>query len=109
MLQAGQAARLKAAQAVAELRVLLADAERNDLPERFAQTSVDLLRGQDSDRAALAAATDFAGDPGAYGDLLAQLARPAVRAETPSPRCGHPAPAARLGPNGNLLGRRTEV
>ncbi|MBC2866853.1 hypothetical protein [Streptomyces mexicanus] len=78
MLQAGPAARSSAAQAAAELRLLLADAERDGLPERFAQTSVDLLRGQDADRAALAAATDFARDPAAYRHLLARLTQPAA-------------------------------
>ncbi|MFC8243627.1 hypothetical protein [Streptomyces chartreusis] len=86
MLRAGPAARASAAQAVAELRLLLADAERNALPERFAQTSVDLLRGQDADWAALAAATDFERDPAAYRHLLAQLTRPAVVPQAPSPR-----------------------
>ncbi|MEV7796240.1 hypothetical protein AB0O68_30275 [Streptomyces sp. NPDC087512] len=68
MLQAGPTARLNAARAVAELRLLLADAEHNGLPERFAQTSVDLIRGHDADRAARAAAADgrfyFATGPG---------------------------------------------
>lgn len=75
-LQAGPTARLNAARAVTELRLLLAESERNALPEQFAQTSVDLLRGQDVDGAALAAATDFARDPAAYHRLLAQLMRP---------------------------------
>lgn len=76
MLKAGPTARLNAAQAVTELRLLLADDKRNGLPERFAQTSVDLLRGQDADQAALAAETDFARDPEAYHLLLAQLTGP---------------------------------
>ncbi|MFI5808521.1 hypothetical protein [Streptomyces sp. NPDC051561] len=88
MLQAGPAARSSAAQAAVELRLLLADAERNGLPERFAQTSVDLLRGQDADWAALAAASDFAMDPAAYRHLLAQVTRPAVVPQAPSPRQG---------------------
>lgn len=83
MMQAGPTARERAAQAVAELRLLLADAERNGLPERFAQTSVDLLRGQDGDRAALAAAADFAQDPAAYRRLLAKLT-PAESAVVPA-------------------------
>ncbi|WP_217161420.1 hypothetical protein [Streptomyces sp. AC512_CC834] len=73
MLQTGPAARWNAAQAVAELRLLLDDAERNGLRERFAQTSVDLLRGQDTDNAALAAATDFAENPSAYRHFLARM------------------------------------
>ncbi|WP_435841087.1 hypothetical protein [Streptomyces fagopyri] len=88
MLQAGPGERLKAAQAVAELRPLLAGAERNGVPERFAQTSVDLLRGQDEDLAALAAVTDFAGDPLAYRHLLAQLTPFAVLPGTASSRRG---------------------
>ncbi|MEV7282406.1 hypothetical protein [Streptomyces sp. NPDC093111] len=90
MLKAGPMARLNAAQAVTELRLLLADSERKGLPERFAQTSVDLLRGQDADRAALAAETDFAGDPTAYSRLLAQLTRPAPSgsSRSASPRRG---------------------
>ncbi|WP_405715668.1 hypothetical protein OG264_38335 [Streptomyces xanthophaeus] len=91
MLQAGPRARRQAVQAVAELRRLLGDAERDGLPERFAQASVDLLRGQDGDRAALAADTDFARDPDAYRYLLAQLTRPAatVPVWTGSPLQGH--------------------
>ncbi|MFC7983389.1 hypothetical protein [Streptomyces sp. NPDC057336] len=83
MLQAGPAARLDAARAVAELRLLLDDAERNGLRERFAQTSVDLLRGQDTDQAALSAASDFALDPIAYRHLLAQLTLPTIHPGTP--------------------------
>ncbi|WP_329416557.1 hypothetical protein OG802_33355 [Streptomyces sp. NBC_00704] len=78
MLQAGPAARLTAARAVAELRPIVEGAERNGVPERLAQASVDLLRGQDADRAALEAATDFAGDPVAYRQLLARLTPSAV-------------------------------
>ncbi|MFF5285768.1 hypothetical protein [Streptomyces sp. NPDC013171] len=86
-LQAGPAARADAEAAVAELRRLLADAERQGLRERFAQTSVDLLRGQDADRAALAAGADFERDPEAYRRLLEDLAplEPAARPE-PRPR-----------------------
>lgn len=90
MLRAGPTARLHAARAVAELRPLLSEAERNGLPERFAQTSVDLLRGQDADRAALAAGTDFAAEPAAYRHLLAELTGPGPAARPPalSPRRG---------------------
>ncbi|SDG34855.1 hypothetical protein SAMN05216260_11828 [Streptomyces griseoaurantiacus] len=52
-------ARAHAARAVSELRAALIVAEREGVPERSAQTSVDLLRGRDGKRAALAA-TDFA-------------------------------------------------
>ncbi|MFD0075589.1 hypothetical protein ACFVIY_24460 [Streptomyces sp. NPDC127166] len=86
-LRAGPVARADAEAAVAELRRLLADAERRGLQERFAQTSVDLLRGQDADRAALAAGADFERDPEAYRRLLEDLAplEPANRSE-PRPR-----------------------
>ncbi|MFD8011215.1 hypothetical protein [Streptomyces sp. NPDC058955] len=73
-LQAGPAARDAAEAAVAALRRLLADAERDGLRERFAQTSVDLLRGQDAEWAALAAGTDFERDPEAYRRLSEELA-----------------------------------
>ncbi|MFD0317081.1 hypothetical protein [Streptomyces flavalbus] len=78
MLRAGPVARRDAAEAVAALRPLLAEADRGGLRERFAQTSVDLLRGQGDDEAALAGATDFARDPAAYRELLAELTRPPV-------------------------------
>ena len=83
-LQAGPAARADAEAAVTELRPLLADAERHGLRERFAQASVDLLRGQDTDRAALAAGTDFERDPDAYRRLLERLA-PREAATEPEP------------------------
>ncbi|GED86527.1 hypothetical protein TNCT6_36120 [Streptomyces sp. 6-11-2] len=83
-LQAGPAARAEAEAAVTELRRLLADAERRGLRERFAQASVDLLRGQDTDRAALAAGTDFERDPDAYRRLLEGLA-PREAAARPEP------------------------
>ncbi|MEV6356412.1 hypothetical protein [Streptomyces hydrogenans] len=82
-LQAGPAARDAAEMAVAELRRLLADAERDGLQEQFAQTSVDLLRGQDAERAALAAGADFERDPEAYRRLFEELT--AETAESPVP------------------------
>ncbi|WP_405892282.1 hypothetical protein OG612_17355 [Streptomyces sp. NBC_01527] len=87
-LQAGPAARADAEAAVTELRRLLADAERHGLRERFAQASVDLLRGQDTDRAALAAETDFERDPDAYRRLLESLAPPETAAR-PQPLRRH--------------------
>ena len=79
MLRIGPAARSRATEAVAELRPLLAEAERDNLPERFAQTAVDLLRGQDAtDFVALAAGADFARHPAAYRRLLTELTAPAV-------------------------------
>lgn len=87
-LRAGPAARADAEAAVAELRRLLADAERHGLRERFAQTSVDLLRGQDAERAALAAGSDFERDPEAYRRLREDLAplEPAARPGPPRRR-----------------------
>ncbi|MFE7548747.1 hypothetical protein [Streptomyces gardneri] len=87
-LRAGPAARADAAAAVAELRRLLADAERHGRRERFTQTSVDLLRGQDGERAALAAGADFEQDPEAYRRLLEDLAplEPAARPKPPRHR-----------------------
>ncbi|MFF8806668.1 hypothetical protein [Streptomyces omiyaensis] len=80
-LQAGPAAR--AAVAVAELRRPLADAERYGLRERFAQASVDLLRGPGSEQAALAAGAECEGDPEACRRLFERLTRtgPAAAAE----------------------------
>ncbi|MET9142726.1 hypothetical protein [Streptomyces sp. NPDC004042] len=83
-LQAGPAARADAEVAVTKLRRLVADAERHGLWERFAQTSVDLLRGQDADRATIAAGTDFERDPDAYRRLLEALA-PLKAAARPEP------------------------
>ncbi|MFI8514423.1 hypothetical protein ACIGHB_25180 [Streptomyces sp. NPDC085460] len=84
-LRSGPAARAAAETAVAELRRLLAEAERDGLQERFAQTSVDLLRGQDSERAALASGADFERDPEAYRRLFEELA-PREPAALPEPR-----------------------
>ncbi|MFJ3656952.1 hypothetical protein ACIPPR_27045 [Streptomyces nigra] len=79
MLRIGPAARSRATEAVAELRQLLAEAERDNLPERFAQTAVDLLRGQDAtDFVALAAGADFARHLAAHRRPLAELTAPAV-------------------------------
>ncbi|WP_189849632.1 hypothetical protein [Streptomyces omiyaensis] len=85
-LQAGPAARAAVAAvavAVAELRRPLADAERYGLRERFAQASVDLLRGPGSEQAALAAGAECEGDPEACRRLFERLTRtgPAAAAE----------------------------
>lgn len=90
MLRAGPAARSDAARAVAELHGLLADAERDGVRERFTETSVDLLRGQDTEWAALAAATDFARDPAAYTRLSVRLTQPAGVSRQPASRQGPP-------------------
>ncbi|MFF8412319.1 hypothetical protein [Streptomyces omiyaensis] len=61
----------------------LADAERYGLRERFAQASVDLLRGPGSEQAALAAGAECEGDPEACRRLFERLTRtgPAAAAE----------------------------
>ncbi|MFF0485595.1 hypothetical protein [Streptomyces sp. NPDC004435] len=84
-LRSGPAARAAAETAVAELRRLLAEAERDGLQERFAQTSVDLLRGQDPERAALASEADFDRDPEVYRRLFEELT-PREPAALPEPR-----------------------
>ncbi|MFJ6069834.1 hypothetical protein ACIQFU_03160 [Streptomyces sp. NPDC093065] len=73
MLEAGREERARVPAAVAALRALLAGAERESLAERFAQASVDLLRGGDPDPDGLAARADFATRPTAYYALLASL------------------------------------
>ncbi|MFI8827990.1 hypothetical protein [Streptomyces sp. NPDC053431] len=84
VLGAGPEARRRAALAVAALRPLVEEAERAGLPERFAQSSVDLLRGQDADPAGLAAWADFTRDPAAYRRLLADVTGPRPTRHAPS-------------------------
>ncbi|MFI2738129.1 hypothetical protein [Streptomyces sp. NPDC018711] len=74
MLRSGPERRRRAAVAVAGLRRLLDGAEREGLAERFAQASVDLLRGPDIDSAGLAAWVDFESRPAEYHALLAKHA-----------------------------------
>ncbi|MEU3662847.1 hypothetical protein AB0E77_24425 [Streptomyces sp. NPDC032940] len=74
MLDAGPEERRRAATAVAGLRGLLDEAERAGVRARFAQVSVDLLRGADGDPEGLAARTDFEARPAEYYDLLAEIA-----------------------------------
>lgn len=73
MLSAGRAERRYVPMAVAELRRLLAEAERDGVAERFAQVSVDLLRGADGDPAGLSARVDFDTRPADYYEALAQV------------------------------------
>lgn len=73
MLAAGRAERRCAPPAVAELRKLLAEAEREDVVARFAQASVDLLRGADGDVAGLSARVDFDTRPADYYGVLARV------------------------------------
>ncbi|WP_371787813.1 hypothetical protein OG404_02755 [Streptomyces griseoaurantiacus] len=79
MLRAGPVARAHAALAVSELRAALTVAEREGVPGRSAQTSVDLLRGRDGKRAALAAATDFARTRPRTGARLTGPTKPGLR------------------------------
>lgn len=69
MLLAGAEKRERALAAVAELRSLAEEAERNGLHESFAQTSVDLLRPPDE----LAAWADFELRSAEYYSLLAEI------------------------------------
>ncbi|CAL9458851.1 hypothetical protein [Streptomyces sp. enrichment culture] len=73
MLDASPEARHLAPLAVTELRGILDAAGQARTAERFAQASVDLLRGSDADPAALAARVDFASRPAAYYGLLAEV------------------------------------
>ncbi|MFI9152063.1 DEAD/DEAH box helicase [Streptomyces sp. NPDC053367] len=70
MLFAGRAGRLRALAAVDELRRLVEEAERDGVPQLLAQTSVDLLRGPDTD---LAAWVDFELRASDYYGLLADI------------------------------------
>ncbi|MFS0694441.1 hypothetical protein [Streptomyces nitrosporeus] len=74
MLRAGPLRRRCARACVDELRALLAEAERRDTALRFAQASVDLLRGADDDSAGLAARVDFGSRSGDYRALPAGVA-----------------------------------
>lgn len=76
MLGVGREDRERALAAVAELRTVLDDAETRALPQQFAQTSVDLLRGPDADAAGLAAAVDFESRPAEYHRRLAEVVGP---------------------------------
>lgn len=70
MLRAGPERRRLARESVALLREELAAAARDDLADRFTQTSVDLLRGQNNDAAGLAARVDFDARPAEYRRVL---------------------------------------
>ncbi|WP_079170106.1 DEAD/DEAH box helicase [Mangrovactinospora gilvigrisea] len=70
MLFAGRARRARVLAAVAEVGEVLAEAERAGLPGRFAQASVDLLRGPASDAAAW---VDFELRSAEYYSLLAEV------------------------------------
>jgi superfamily II DNA or RNA helicase len=70
MLLAGREKKARALTAVTGIRSLLDEAERAELPELFAQASVDLLRGPASD---LAAWADFELRSADYYSLLAEI------------------------------------
>lgn len=73
MLRAGPDRRRLARASVALLRQELTAAARDGLAERFAQTSVDLLRGQNSDAAGLAARVGFEARPAEYRRVLVDV------------------------------------
>lgn len=70
MLRAGPGRRRLARRSAALLREELAAAARDGLADRFTQTSVDLLRGQNNDAAGLAARVDFDARPAEYRRVL---------------------------------------
>ncbi|WP_031048399.1 DEAD/DEAH box helicase [Streptomyces sp. NRRL F-5650] len=70
LLLAGRARRARAREAVAAIGALVEEAERAGAPERFAQASVDLLRGPAGD---LAAWTDFEVRSAEYYALLGEI------------------------------------
>ncbi|MFI1759433.1 hypothetical protein [Streptomyces sp. NPDC020571] len=82
MLNAGPQERRCVPRAVAELRKLLKEAEREGLAERLNQTSVDLLRVADDDPVGLSARVDFAIRPQEYYALLSEVADDALRTTT---------------------------
>ncbi len=82
MLNAGPEERRCVPDAVAELRTLLEEAEREGLAERLNQASVDLLRVADDGPVGLSARVDFGNRPQEYYALLAEVADDALRTTT---------------------------
>ncbi|MFB7715734.1 hypothetical protein [Streptomyces sp. NPDC056105] len=76
MLRAGREQREIARSAVTTLRSLMASAEQEGLPARFAQTSVDLLRAPDDGNLGLSARADFERRTSQYYGLLAMVVEP---------------------------------
>ncbi|MFB6781819.1 hypothetical protein ACFCX0_31620 [Streptomyces sp. NPDC056352] len=76
MLRGSREQREIARSAVTELRSLMAIAEQEGLPGRFAQTSVDLLRAPDDRNLGLSARADFESRTSQYYGLLAQVMDP---------------------------------
>ncbi|MFE2291215.1 hypothetical protein [Streptomyces sp. NPDC059452] len=73
MLRTGPYEREGVLTAVAQLRLVLAEAEREGWAEQFAQASVDLLRGPDADADELATWAEFEARPTAYYGTLAEV------------------------------------
>ncbi|MGW9397114.1 hypothetical protein [Streptomyces sp. NPDC055642] len=88
MLDAGRAERRAVPAAVTRLRLLLDEAERQGVAGRFAQASVDLLRGTDGDPMGLSARVDFESRPAEYHRLLSELVRPALARRAARPPDG---------------------
>lgn len=72
MLRTGPYERDNTLAALIQLRLALAEAERERLAERFAQASVDLLRGPDAGADELATWADFESRPTAYYAALTE-------------------------------------
>ncbi|WP_328859336.1 hypothetical protein [Streptomyces sp. NBC_00306] len=73
MLAASREERRRAEIAIGELRLTLSEPATRSVAEQFAQTSVDLLRGPDSDPAGLATRADFDSRPAEYRRVLADI------------------------------------
>lgn len=77
--------------AVHKLRLVLTEAEREGAAERFAQASVDLLRGPDTDADELATWAEFEARPAQYYGALAEAVgenAPAPPRDPERPRAG---------------------
>ncbi|WP_123464211.1 hypothetical protein OG209_05950 [Streptomyces sp. NBC_01383] len=73
MLRAGPGQRRRARSSATRLRKELAAAARTGLADRFAQASVDMLRGQNSDAAGPAARVDFDARSAEYCRVLVDV------------------------------------
>ena len=83
MLAASPEERRRAEAVIAELRWVLNETETWGVAEHFAQTSVDLLRGQDIDPAGVSTRADFESRPAEYRSLLADTIGPGIPAAKP--------------------------
>ncbi|WP_367573443.1 hypothetical protein [Streptomyces griseoaurantiacus] len=86
MLRAGPVARAHAARAVSELRAALTVAEREGVPGRSAQTSVDLLRGAGRQAGRPGGGDGLRADPASYRPLPARLTGPTKPGPREAPR-----------------------